>query len=158
MKKIILSCSKGFTLIELLTVISIISILTALLTVAFVSVGARSRDTQRKSNIKQIQAALELYKADNDAYPASGIIMGIACNAAFTGGTAPTQVTYMTKFPCDPKNITIKYSYVSPTTSTYYLTSCLENSGDKDRVIGTVTNLTSSWTCSPATYFQVTNP
>lgn len=145
---------KGFTLIELLTVISIISVLTALLTVAFVSVSARSRDSQRKSNIKQIQAALELYKADNDAYPPTATITSIACDQPFQTGISPNFTKYMNKFPCDPKGT--KYFY-SSTGSAYVLASCIENTADKERM-GLPAGMTACTFTTPQYYYSVTNP
>lgn len=55
-----LSAIKGFTLIELLVVMSIISALTALTIVGFLPAQKQARDTQRKSDLKQYQNALEL--------------------------------------------------------------------------------------------------
>jgi len=60
---------KGFTLIELLIVIVIIGVLATLLMTNFVGVRQRGRDAQRKSDLRQIQAALELYRADVGQYP-----------------------------------------------------------------------------------------
>src|SRR5437588_640087 len=72
--------SKGFTLIELLVVIAIIGILATIVMVNVLSVRSRARDTQRKSDIRQIQSALELYRADQGSYP-NGLP---ACNSALT--------------------------------------------------------------------------
>lgn len=146
---------KGFTLIELLTVISIISVLTAVLTVAFVAVSGRSRDATRKNNIKQIQSALELYKNDNGTYPPTATITSITCNSPFRTGVSPNFITYMTKFPCDPKGTL--YSYVTASSdSTYTLASCLENSADKEARIGGTAP--AGLSCNPAAYYIVTNP
>lgn len=60
---------KGFSLIELLTVIAIITILTTLVMVSTRSAQAKSRDTQRKSDLQEVAAALETYKAVNHQYP-----------------------------------------------------------------------------------------
>lgn len=161
----LLKQDKGFTLVELLTVISIISILTALLTVSFVNVSQRSRDGARKSNLKQIQAALETYKFDKDGYPANSGTFTItaSCGVAFTDGGSPA-ITYMSKMPCDPKSSTatpIQYFYVSCGTapcSTYILASCIENAGDKD---ATTTKPNVNMNCTyttPGSYFVVTNP
>ena len=141
----------GFTLIELLTVISIIAILTALLSVSFVTVSQRSRDGQRKSNIRQIQAALEIYRSDNDAYPATSVLMTtVSCNGQFLpGGTS-----YMSRFPCDPAGTNVKYYYSSVTPfSTYTLGACLDNANDKEK-----TAQNGMPACASGTYFTVTNP
>ncbi len=142
----------GFTLIELLTVISIIAILTALLSVSFISVSQRSRDGQRKSNIRQIQAALELYRSDNDAYPSTAIWNGLSCNGQFL----PSPGTrYMSRLPCDPVGTNvIKYYYNSVTPfNTYTLGACLDNASDKER-----TAQSGMPACTSGTYFVVNNP
>lgn len=62
--------NKGFTLIELLIVISIIAILAALAIFGIGNVFEKARDTQRKSDLKQYQEALEVYANSNDGlYP-----------------------------------------------------------------------------------------
>ncbi|MBI2195693.1 MAG: type II secretion system protein [Candidatus Levybacteria bacterium] len=60
---------KGFTLVELLIVIAIIGVLTTLLMANFIGVRQRARDAQRKSDLRQIQSALELYRSDQGSYP-----------------------------------------------------------------------------------------
>lgn len=119
----------GFTLIELLVVIAIISILAALLMANFVGVRQRGRDAQRKSELRQIQAALELYRADQGLYLTTGNLP--ACGNVFSSGGA----TYMQKIPCDPLYKT-SYSYTSDDGTTYILIACIENSNDQDRKVG----------------------
>ena len=65
------SSGAGFTLIELLVVIAIIGILTTFLVANFVGVKSRARDGQRKSDLRNIQAALEIYRSDKSVYPSS---------------------------------------------------------------------------------------
>lgn len=131
MKKFTIKAAKGFTLIELLTVISIIGILTGLLTVSFLGVRVRGRDAQRKSDVKAIQSALELYRADNDAYPATSAFSSpqISCGGQFAGGF----VIYMQKVPCDPST-GVLYNYSQVSATSYILGVCLENTNDKDGV------------------------
>lgn len=62
---------KGFTLIELLVVIAIIGVLSSLVTVSLSTARQKSRDTQRVENIRQLRAALELYRNANTGYPAN---------------------------------------------------------------------------------------
>src|SRR5689334_12449343 len=88
--------SRGFTLIELLIVIALIGILATWL-ISLINPSQqlkRGRDAQRKADIRQIQTALELYRADVGSYPAA--IPG--CGSPFTNG----DTTYLTKMPCDP--------------------------------------------------------
>lgn len=62
---------RGFTLIEIMIAISIIAVLVTVPFFAFTNLTQASRDNQRKSDVSQIQAALENYKADNGVYPES---------------------------------------------------------------------------------------
>ena len=120
MKKI--QNSKGFTLIELLVVIVIIGILASFMMVNYIGVRARARDTQRKSDLRQVQTALELYRSDSGSYPAALP----ACGASL----AFNNVTYVQKIPCDPSS-NAQYSYQTAFgNSAYTLIACLENIND----------------------------
>jgi general secretion pathway protein G len=118
---------RGFTLIELLVVIVIIGILATLLMANYVGVRARARDTQRKSDLRQIQSALELYRSDVGTYLPSLP----ACGSSISSG----GVTYMQKVPCDPTNSSpLVYQYQSAfSDSAYTLGACLENVNDQQR-------------------------
>lgn len=59
----------GFTLIELMIVISIIGILSAVIFASFSKSRSVARDDIRKSDLKNLQVALALYKAQNGSYP-----------------------------------------------------------------------------------------
>jgi general secretion pathway protein G len=142
------SFQEGFTLIELLVVIAIIGILTALSTVNYIAVKARARDAQRKSDLHQIQAALELYRSDQGGYPATN---EIACGQPLSAA----NVTYMQKIPCDPSNVgQLVYTYVV-TGNGYNLIACLENVNDTQKDATNDTNHcsgTSNWS------YTLTNP
>ena len=56
----------GFTLIELLVVIAIIAILAAILFPVFAQAREAARGAQCKSNLKQMGAALAMYRDDYD--------------------------------------------------------------------------------------------
>jgi prepilin-type N-terminal cleavage/methylation domain-containing protein len=62
----------GFTLIELLVTISIIAILSAILYAGFEEARSQARDKARMTALKEVQLALEFYKAQNGVYPAQG--------------------------------------------------------------------------------------
>lgn len=153
----------GFTLIELLIVITIIGVLTTFLTANFVGIRQRARDAQRKSDIRQIQAALELFRADNGRYPIRAntyrINSGTPCptSEAFTYN----NVTYMSKVPCDPLGSSVynsgNYYYYSDGT-TYTLAACLENANDNDANSTTSAPSPSGGTCTSAKFYKVTNP
>lgn len=152
--------NRGFTLIELLVVIVIISILSTLLMVNFIGVRQRGRDAQRKSDMRQWQTALELYRSDNGTYPSA---ITVACGATWN----PGGVTYVQKVPCDPlgSNSTFNsgaYFYYSPSGNlTYSVAACLENANEdptKDFNITTTPPTGAADTCSTHRYYTVNNP
>jgi len=78
----------GFTLIELMVVIAIIGLLASILFASFDQSRQQSRDKVRMAILKELQLALELYRAQHHRYPE-------ACNSSpvsafagpgFTGG------------------------------------------------------------------------
>ena len=95
----------GFTMIELLVVISIIGVLATLVMVSFTSSQKQAKDTQRKSDLRQYQTALESYaNKTGGLYPSRTATVDASSLCATLGisGTCPT----------DPKPPAI-YSYIS---------------------------------------------
>ncbi len=91
---------KAFTLIELLMVISIIGILSSIVLTSISGATKKARDTVRKSDLSQIQKALEVYQTDHDGrYPAiSGIYetsMGICNPVSNCTGNNWDQTSYL---------------------------------------------------------------
>jgi len=122
----------GFTLIELLVVIAIIGSLSALFLPNFMAVRERARDAQRKSDLKTIQKAFEMYKQDKtpESLPPAGALP--TNGSAFTNTYPAIGTTiYMSHFPKDPLS-TYKYDYVPGASLTYILCACLENKADPD--------------------------
>ena len=139
----ILNTKRGFTLIELLIAVAIIGILTTLLMANFIAVRQRARDAQRKSDLRQIQAALELYRSDQGLYPAIyGVPLSSAANCdGYTSLKSPdcSSTTYMKKVPTDPSGSSYYnggvYFFASYTAGVSYdLLACLENKNDPQGV------------------------
>lgn len=157
-KSKIAKSTNGFTLIELLVVIVIISILSALLMFNFVGVRQRGRDAQRKSDLRQIQVALELYRSDNGTYPLTAGFP--TCGSAFTSGS----VTYMQKVPCEPRGSGYYNDgnyYYNSSGSTYTIAACLENTNDSDNNNSTSNPGGTAGSCTAITgakYFILLNP
>ncbi|MBL7058804.1 type II secretion system protein [Patescibacteria group bacterium] len=110
---------KGFTLIELLVVIAIIGLISTLSIFALNSARSKSRDSRRVSDIKQIQAALELYYNDRYAYP-PGTSVDIANKCldskelGFNDTCTTGSYVYMTNIPKTPEpNGDIEYTYTN---------------------------------------------
>lgn len=105
---------KGFTLIEMLVVISLIGILAALALVSFQNSQKQARDTQRKSDLRQYQNALESYgNMANGLYPHRS-----AGASAYSQLCADLNTRIEPDMPCvqDPKNssdTTFDYRYLS---------------------------------------------
>jgi prepilin-type N-terminal cleavage/methylation domain-containing protein len=67
-----LQSKKGFTLVEILVVIAIIGLLSMVVFASVSQVRANARDKERLANLKQMQAAIEIYGNVNGRYPAPG--------------------------------------------------------------------------------------
>ena len=65
----------GFTLIELLIVMAIIAVLAALLLAGISAVRWRGYDAKEVNDIKQLEIALNAFKADKKIYPPSRIVL-----------------------------------------------------------------------------------
>lgn len=63
---------KGFTLVELMVAIGIIGILSTIVYASFGDSRKIARDNIRKTDLKNLQVAIELFKAQNGTYPAQG--------------------------------------------------------------------------------------
>lgn len=67
---------KGFTLVELLVVIAVIAILAALLLPALARGKAAAKSAACKSNLRQLNIALQLYVGDYEKYPSNVALYG----------------------------------------------------------------------------------
>src|SRR3989344_3075776 len=115
---------RGFTLIELLVTLTIIAILSTVGLLTFREVLQGSRDGKRQTDLKQIQSALEQFRADQTFYPVDNGAnsLNTALNSAGVFGNtvglgSGTQVgtakTYLNKTPQDPFHPTSKYCYAA---------------------------------------------
>ena len=113
---------KGFTLLELLIVIVILGALASLITGNFISSLKKGRDARRKTDLTEIQKALEMYYESNGFYPSS---------LSFGGSLSDANRTYMQKVPTDPTS-NCSYLYrVDSSAQSFYLLSTIENSQDQ---------------------------
>lgn len=62
----------GFTLAEVLVAISIIAILSSVVFASFTTTRQNARDTERQVSLKELQLAIEQYRAEFGRYPEQG--------------------------------------------------------------------------------------
>lgn len=144
-----LELSKAFTLIELLVVIAIIGVLMAAATVSYVNAQQKGRDNKRKSDLKGVQQALELYYQQYGSYPNVSGAGRIRCNITGdtnernwgnefycdgTGTPDPPRVSFMNPLPKEPVSTSsTPYYYFSSSPFNYYvLSTFLENTKDSE--------------------------
>lgn len=142
--------SLGFTLVELLTVIGILGILlVAVLTILNpVAQIEKANDSRRKSDLAEIQKALETYNQDNNGkYPSSSADYKIVYNSNTVSWGSKLLAPYMTTLPKDPVP-TRNYVYYSNGQS-YWIYASLQRSNDPQlcNVGNPCTNLPSGATC-----------
>lgn len=94
--------SKGLSLIELLVVISIIGLLSTILYASFDESRQQARDKARLAALKELQLAVEQYRAQNGRYPERGT----TCNNAGSGGPLAASQFVGPRLPPGPDDHT----------------------------------------------------
>ena len=121
----------GFTIIELLIVIVVIGILAAITIVAYNGVQGRATYASYRSDMGSMNKAIQLYYADNSAYPGH-LAAGGGCwtntgTQNFISGLTPT---YLTNLPLTPNAAAGNYyAYCFNTGGTEYKLIRLVNGG-----------------------------
>jgi general secretion pathway protein G len=104
----------GFTLIEIMVVVVILALLAGIIVPKIMSRPEEARRAKAMIQIKELEAALNLFKIDNGFYPSTeqGLV---ALTAAPTTGEIPKHFKeggYFKKVPKDPWDH--EYVYLSP--------------------------------------------
>lgn len=113
---------RGFTIVEIIIVLSIISLLAAVVLGNIISSRDTARDTARFSDLEQIQIALRLYAEQFGTYPPSS-----ATGQIGVGGAIDTELArFLPSVPRDPRH--------DGSTFYYYYDQAV-NCGGSDRVV-----------------------
>lgn len=116
---------EGFVLSELLIVMAVIGVLAGslILIVNPVTQIGKANDAKRKSDLNQLQKALETYYQDYGRYPSH-----IAGNYTINGttGWGGSWPTYMSRLPADPVSGRTYVYYANATGQAYYLYAYLQ--------------------------------
>jgi prepilin-type N-terminal cleavage/methylation domain-containing protein len=86
---------RGFTFVEIMVAVSLIAILSAIIYANFGNARAAARDDVRMSALKELQLAIELYKAQNGSYPAAG------CSTVSPNWAGPGPAQESWQITCD---------------------------------------------------------
>lgn len=134
----------GFTFLELLVVVVLMGVMASIVVVSYTSTSLRTRDARRKRDAAALQAALQIYKERNGAYPEH---TDCSAQATWPGCTDPwiegMTIEYISRLPQDPKenyygfvanqvsgNYT--YNYVRNSATSYHIIVKLEKTDDPD--------------------------
>lgn len=106
--------AKGFTLIEVMVVVVILSILAAIIVPKVMDRPEQARVTKAKSDIRALEAALNLYRLDNLYYPSTD--QGLEALVTQPSGTPEAKnwnpSGYVDRLPQDPWGN--PYYYLNP--------------------------------------------
>lgn len=128
---------KGFTLVELLIVIIIIAVLAAIAIPKFSNSSTRSRESSLRANLKLVRNAVDLFRADTGAFPASLAALSATASPTAglnaTGGTQSISTSdwrgpYLQAVPNDPVSSSA-FSYGTGSTNTGNVTSSASGAG-----------------------------
>lgn len=123
----------GFTLVEVLITITIIGILVSIMTLNFLEARKVARDKIRMSALKELQVAINLYKAQNGRYPEVGCSAGsgvwagpgpqeganVTCDQ-YIVGLVPNYIAELPRDPNQESDLGEGFMYVTDATGSVY--------------------------------------
>lgn len=104
--------SQGFTLLEVMVVVVIIAVMAAAIGPSLLGNIEKASISRAGTDIKSIGSMLELYKAENYAYPSTDQGLEALVNKPSGDPTPKNWRQYMKKTPVDPWEN--PYKYLSP--------------------------------------------
>lgn len=102
---------KGFTLIELLVVIAIVSLLATIVLVSLNNARAKTRDSRRMADLKQIQTAIWMYYDSHNSMPANQTPGSGYCDSQPNFLQELVNDGLIQAYPRDPRSPSYRYCY-----------------------------------------------
>lgn len=124
----------GFTLVEMIIIIGLIGVIVSgmIILIDPATQLAKGRDGQRNSDLRTIQTALELFRADNSNYPIFSDGAGGAKEASEMDLSNSDNISYLRTIPTSPNGTSCDYVYaVTDSGSEYTIYTMLENDSEK---------------------------
>ena len=115
-----LNKKKGFTILEILVVLSVIAILIGIAIPRFKGMQDAANVSKAKAEMKVYQAAVESYKNNTGAYPATSTTLGTTLAAATPQITAALT---------DPFKANTDYNYILSASGSYYVIASVGSLG-----------------------------
>ena len=84
----------GFTIVELLVVIVVISILASITTVAYSGIQTTAKDATIASDLRNFATKAQIFKVDNNSYPAANIPSLSVLGYSVTQGSYPSHLDW----------------------------------------------------------------
>ncbi len=133
----------AFTLIELLLVLVILAVLASIVVLNFGSVNAKKNDAKAKTDITNLETALEMYKSDVGDFPSTQD-GGLQALVQAPGGAAHWNGPYVKRgLPVDPWGHSYLYAYPGSHNANSF---DLSSAGDGHSTSNDLDN----WTVAPA--------
>jgi len=126
---------QGFTIIELMVTMAIIGMIVALITISFSGAKAKSRDSRRMEDLKQISNALNLYYSVHRNFPTANPVIHL--DGADTISTSLINENFMPAAITDPLDSgNYIYQYFSSSGLDYVLSFYLETGSIQGYSVG----------------------
>lgn len=104
----------GFTLIEVMVVVVILGILASIIIPKIMDKPDEARVVKAKSDIRNIESSLEIYRLDNYVYPTTDQGLDALVNKPSSNPPPPHWKQYLDRLPMDPWGH--PYQYLNPGT------------------------------------------
>ncbi len=111
--------SRGFTLIEILIVVVILGILAAIVIPQFSSASQEAAISSVRSQLQTLRSQVELYRVQNNGYPAEGVVSSDSASNAPGGFQDLVNGGYLQRLPEVPAGWQISLAATGEVTASW---------------------------------------